>query len=77
MAEVLALRVVTQRLLFQLAAQSGDPHDILRYEHQAALADLARMEFPGLAPERREAVLAHAESVLDAIHTAMRPAEPR
>lgn len=76
LAEVTALRIVLQRVLFQLAHQTGDHEAILREEHASALADLERVRFVGFSQERTEAIHAHAQKVLDEVHTAMRPRPP-
>jgi hypothetical protein len=75
-AETAALRIVLQRLLWQLANQVGDPNVILPQEHEAALRDLEKITFVGASQERDNAFRAHAQRVLDEIHIAMRPVTP-
>ena len=68
--EVAALRVVVERLLAHMAFKAGDVVGVTRREHEQALEQLSRIEFFGGAPsDRMEAVRAHAEAVLDQIHT--------
>ena len=70
--EVIALRIVLQRLLAQLAAQTEDFEATLRHEHIAALDDLSRMKAVDDDADRAQAILMHAEQVIDQMHTIMR-----
>jgi hypothetical protein len=72
-ADVAALRVVVQRLLYQIAAQAGDPTEILPREQASALLDLAKVAFVGADPGRDAEIRSHAQRVLGEIHTAMLP----
>lgn len=75
-AEVIALRLVTQRLAAQLGTAFGDMTGFLAHEHAGALDDLTRFEINDQAPDRRERIRARAESVIDQIYSVMREGEP-
>lgn len=67
--ELLALRIVVQRLLGQMAVDSGfDVRSVMRAEHEQASASLAISRLLGAPPEAEAAVLAHAQSVIDDIY---------
>jgi len=72
-AEVTALRIVLQRLFAQLAIQTGQFEAVMRKEHAAALADLASLKILHEDPKISAAIRAHAEQVIDQMHTSMRP----
>lgn len=46
LAELVAIRIVVTRLLFELAWQAGDQSEFLAREHQAAIRDLDSYNFP-------------------------------
>ena len=71
-ADITALQVIMQRVVAQLAAQSG--HDIakvMRAEHAQASIELAKVEFVGVDPEseRVELIRNHAQVLLDSIYS--------
>ena len=70
--EVIALRIVLQRVLAQMASQTNSFDEVLKAEHSAALSDLAQMEINDDVPARAELIRMHAERVIDQMHTAMR-----
>jgi hypothetical protein len=75
-AEVLALRIVTQRLAAHMGAAFGDMNRFLRSEHGMALGDLSRTEINDVDPERAQAIREMAESVVDRMYTVMRQGDP-
>lgn len=74
--EIIALRLVTQRLLAQLASKTGDFEGTLTKELEAVMEDLKRMDINDADPKRAERIRMHAESVLDQMHTNMRKGRP-
>lgn len=74
--EVIALRIVLQRLLGQLAAQSGHFDAVMQLEHAAALDDLTRMKIANDRPGRGELIRMHAERVIDEMHSVMSQGRP-
>lgn len=69
--ELLALRIVVQRLLGQMAVDSGfDVATVIRAEHEQASASLSqsRIFAPGAPAEAELGALAHAQAVLDDIY---------
>jgi hypothetical protein len=68
-AEVVALRIVTKRLLARLGQASGDPEGFVRREHAQAMGDIERFSLEGAPPELILAVRGRAEQVLDELHT--------
>lgn len=75
-AEVIALRIVTQRLAAHMGNAFGDMNGFLASEHEMALGDLSRMEVNDVDPSRSIAIREMAESVLDRMYTVMRSGEP-
>jgi hypothetical protein len=68
-AEMSAIQIVVQRLLGQMAINSGhDPQKVLDAEHEEASGDLARTDFGPAPPDRLEVIRAHAQSILDGIY---------
>lgn len=74
--EVIALRIVLQRVLAQLAAQSGNFDAVIRLEHEAALGDLSRMQISDDRAGRGELIRMHAERVIDEMHSVMQQGRP-
>lgn len=67
--ELLALRIVVQRLLGQMAVDSGyDVRTVIRAEHEQATASLAQSRIVCREPGGEAAALAHAQCVLDDIY---------
>jgi hypothetical protein len=73
LAELIAVRIVATRLLFELAWQLGDPSKIIPKQHQAALEDLDSYNIRNASDERVNAMRAHAQRVLDEIFTTWKP----
>jgi len=68
--ETSAIQIVVQRLVAQMAMQSGhDLKAVLRAEHGQASAELAQMDLLSARPEFADAVRAHAQTVLDDMYT--------
>ena len=67
--EITALRIVMQRLLGQMASQTGNFDEVLRTEHAAALIDLSHLDIADVDPARGEGIRMHAEQVIEQMHT--------
>jgi hypothetical protein len=73
-AEVLAVQIVVQRILANIAHGTGDFAGTLRKSHQQCLADLENYEIrSGGAPSREaDDIRAQAQAALDRMHTFLR-----
>jgi hypothetical protein len=74
-AEVLAVQIVVQRILANIAHGTGDFAGTLRKSHQQCLADLENYEIRsgGGAPSREaDDIRAQAQAALDRMHTFLR-----
>lgn len=75
-AEVIALRLVLQRVNAHIGQVMGDMPRYLQDEHKAALDDLSRMQIADDNPERAAEILMMSESVIDQIYGVMREGKP-
>lgn len=67
--ETLALQIVVQRLIGQMALSSKhDPQIVLRAEHGQASAELAQSDVSSDPPGDEDAIRAHAQNLLDDIY---------
>ena len=67
--ELLALRIVVQRLLGQMAVDRGyDVRTVIRAEHEQASSSLSQSRIVSRDRSSDVAALAHAQSVLDDIY---------
>ena len=70
--EVVAMKLVLQRTIAQLAAQTGNMESILKIEHARAIEEFRHQEIVDDDPDRLEQIRAHGESVIDQIYTGIR-----
>lgn len=67
-AEVIALRIVAQRLTIQLGLVHGDVLGFVAHEHEAALQAIQSYELNDTNPERAAAIRELAGAVIDQIY---------
>lgn len=73
-AEVLAVQIVVQRMLANIAHGTGDFAGTLRKSHQQCLADLENYEIwsEGAPSHEADDMRAQAQAALDRMHTFLR-----
>jgi hypothetical protein len=74
-AEVLAVQIVVQRMLANIAHGTGDFAGTLRKSHEQCLADLEKyvIQAEGEASPQADNIRAQAQAALDRMHTFLSP----